>query len=64
LGGSRLIDKMRQEAIRFEIDMMEKEIVYLKGKIRTKAKKAYYKLLKSCVIQLELDKPIYLIRSE
>jgi len=59
-----LINKMRKEAIRFEVDMMEKEILFLKGKIRTKARKAYYKLLKSCVSQLELDKPIYLMRSE
>ena len=59
-----MINKMRNEAIRFEIDMMEKEIVYLKGKRRLRAKRAYYKLLKSCVIQLELDKPIFLMRSE
>ena len=59
-----MINKMRKEAIIFEIDMMEKETLHLKGKIRTKARKAYFKLLKSCVGQLELDKPIYLMRSE
>jgi hypothetical protein len=63
-GGSRLIDKMRNEAARFEMDMIEKEFFYLEGRVRAKAKKAYFKLLKSCVNKLELEKPIYLMRSE
>ena len=59
-----MIDKMRKEAAIFEIDMIEKEFFYLKGRLRAQAKKAYFKLLKSCVNRVELDKPIYLMRSE
>ena len=55
---------MRIEAIRFELDMMEKEIIYLKGTMMTKAKKAYFNLLKSHPTKLELQKPIYLMRYE
>lgn len=59
-----MVGRINTEAIRFELDMMEKEIVYLKGHIRTKAKKAYFKFLKSHVTKLELQKPIYLNRYE
>ena len=64
LGACKLVDRMSIEAIIFELDMMEKEIVYLKGYIRTKAKKAYFNLLKSHGTKLELQKPIYLLRYE
>ena len=60
--GSRLFDRMRNEAIRFEIDMLEEEFLYLKGRVRMKVKKAYLKLLKSCGNTLGLDEPIYLKR--
>ena len=59
-----MVGRMSSEAIRFELDMMEKEIVYLKGPIRNKAKKAYFNLLKSQGTKLELQKPIYLMRYE
>ena len=59
-----MVDRMSIEAIRFELDMMEKEIIYLKGSIRTKARKAYFNLLKSHPTKLELQKPIYLNRYE
>jgi len=55
---------MRNEAVIFEMDMLEKEIFYLEGRLRAKAKKVYFKLLKSCANKLELNKPIYLMRSE
>jgi len=54
----------RKEAIKFEIEMMEREIVYFKGKRRLRAKKAYFKLLKSCGKKCALEEPIYLKRSE
>jgi hypothetical protein len=44
--------------------MMEKEILYFKGRKRERAKRAYYRLLKSCGKQCELEDPIYLKRSE
>ena len=59
-----MIDNMKNEAVRFEMDMIEKEFFYLEGRLRAKAKKVYFKLLKSCVNKVELDKPIYLMRSE
>jgi len=55
---------MRKEAIRFEIDMLEEEFLYLEGRVRMKVKKAYLKLLKSCGNKLGLDEPIYLMRCE
>ena len=58
-----MLDKMRKKAIRFEIDMIENEFPFLRGKIRIKIKKAYFKLLKSFGNNLEFDKPIYLMRS-
>ena len=59
-----MVDRMSIESIRFELDMMEKEILYLKGRMGTKAKKAYFNLLKSSLMKLELQKPIYLMRYE
>jgi hypothetical protein len=54
----------RKEALLMEIQFMEKEILYLKGRIRRKARKAYLNLLKSSISTLGLDKPIYLMRCE
>jgi hypothetical protein len=59
-----LSDYEREEAIRCQVDLMEKEIVYLKGTKRVRAKKAYYKLLKTCGKKCGLDEPIYLKRCE
>jgi len=59
-----IIFSERKEAIKFEIEMMEKEILYFKGKRRLRAKRAYYKLLRSCGKTCALDGPIYLKRSE
>ena len=54
----------RKEALLMEIEFMEKEILYLKGRMRRKARKAYLKLLKSSISTLGLDKSIYLMRCE
>jgi hypothetical protein len=54
----------KKEAIKFEIEMMEKEILYFKGKKRLRAKKAYYRLLQSCGKQCALEESIYLKRSD
>jgi hypothetical protein len=59
-----LSDQVRKEAIKIEIEIMEKEILYLKGKRRARAKRAYYRLLQSCGSTCGLDKPVYLMRCE
>jgi hypothetical protein len=55
--------KKREDAIKVEVDIMEKEIIYLKGIRREKARKAYFKLLNKCIKNCGLDEPIYLKRS-
>lgn len=53
-----------EEVIKMEIRIMKKEILYLKGRKRERAKKAYYKLLQKCGSTCGLDESIYLIRTE
>jgi hypothetical protein len=62
IGGMILFD--RKEAIKIETELMEREILYLKGKRRLRAKRVYRRLLQECGKTCELDKPIYLKRSE
>jgi hypothetical protein len=50
---------IRKKALDAEIEIMEKEIVYLKGKRRKRALKAYRKL-----ILPRLNEPMFLTRSE
>ncbi|UCC58591.1 MAG: hypothetical protein JSW14_01335 [Candidatus Bathyarchaeum sp.] len=57
-------DQIRKEAMKIEIEIMEKEILYLKGKRRARAKRAYYRLLQSCGRTCGLDESIYLMRTE
>ena len=59
-----MYSNLDKEAIKIQIDFMEKEILYFKGKKRENAKKAYYRLLRSCGKSCSLDEPIYLDRSE
>jgi hypothetical protein len=47
------------EAKQFEVEMLEKEILYFKGNKREKAMKAYRELVRSLG-----DEPIYLKRVE
>jgi len=54
----------KKELLKFEIEMMEKEILYFKGKKRERAKRKYYSLLQSCGTTCGLGEPIYLKRSE
>jgi len=53
----------RKEAIKIEIELMEREIIYFKGKRRLRAKRAYHRLLQSCGSSCELTDSIYLKRS-
>jgi hypothetical protein len=45
-----------------EIELMEKEIVYFKGKKRERTRKKYLQLLRSCGKNCSLDEPIYFDR--
>ena len=62
-GGLLMSFQNIKKAIKFEVDLMEKEIVYLKGRRRQKARKAYFKLLHLCDKTCEIGEPIYLVRS-
>ncbi|MCK4885071.1 hypothetical protein KAS24_03270 [Candidatus Bathyarchaeota archaeon] len=55
--------RKREEALKCEVDLMEKEIIYLTGRRRQKARTAYFRLLHSCGKACGIDEPIYLIRS-
>ena len=50
--------------LKFEIELMEKEIPYLRGKNYSVAKKKYFKLLRANERVCGLREPIYLKRSE
>jgi hypothetical protein len=45
-----------------EIELMEKEILYMTGKKRERARQRYLQLLRSCGKNCSLDEPIYLDR--
>ncbi len=57
-------NSLKKEAIKAEIEFMEKEILYFKGKRRLRAKRAYFKLLRTYGKKCALEEPIYLKRSE
>jgi hypothetical protein len=52
------------EELKSQIDRMEKEIIYFKGKKRENAKKEYYRLLHLCGNSCSIGEPIFLLRSE
>jgi hypothetical protein len=62
--GEKTLSNQREEIMKMEIKIMEKEILYLKGRKRERAKKAYYKLLQECGGICGLNEPIYLRRAE
>ena len=57
-------NSLNKEAIKASIELMEKEILYFKGKRRLRARSAYFKLLRTCGKKCALEEPIYLKRSE
>jgi len=57
-------NSLNKEAIKASIELMEKEILYFKGKRRLRAKRAYFKLLRTCGKKCALEEPIYLKRSD
>ena len=56
--------RKNNEAIKSQIDLMEKEIIYFEGKNRQNARKAYNRLLHLCGNSCSIDEPIFLLRSE
>lgn len=52
----------RKEALRYEIEIMEKEIIYFTGRKRARARSKYLRLLRACKKECKLDEPIYLER--
>jgi hypothetical protein len=54
--------RSKDEAIKCQVDLMEKEIVYFQGLKRNKARKAYLRLLLAYQNQCGLNEPIYLNR--
>lgn len=53
------LKKSREEIGKLEIDILEREIISLRGEVREKAMKTYRRLLLSLI-----SEPIYLMRSE
>jgi hypothetical protein len=58
-----LLEENKKEAIKLAVTLIEKETVYFTGKKRTRARKKYRALLRSCGKNCQLDEPIYLERS-
>lgn len=52
----------RKEELKSKIELMEKEIVYLKGRKRDQVRMEYLRLLKSCGKECGLEEPIYIMR--
>lgn len=52
----------RKEELKSKIELMEKEIVYLKGRKRAQVRMEYLRLLKSCGKECGLEEPIYIMR--
>ncbi|MDH5691365.1 MAG: hypothetical protein OEY81_08065 [Candidatus Bathyarchaeota archaeon] len=52
----------RKEELKSKIELMEKEIVYLKGSKRAQVRMEYLRLLKSCGKECGLEEPIYIMR--
>jgi hypothetical protein len=61
--GNMLPSRKQEEALKCAVDLMEKEIVYLTGRRRQKARTAYFRLLHKCGKSCEIGEPIYLVRS-
>ena len=52
----------KKQDLKSRIELMEKEIVCLRGRRRAEARMEYLKLLKSCGKECGLDEPIYIRR--
>ena len=52
----------KKEELKSKIQLMEKEILYLKGRKRAEVRMEYLRLLKSCGKECGLEEPIYIMR--
>jgi hypothetical protein len=57
-----LSKKNRIKELKNRIELLEKELLELKGSERAEARTEYLKLLKSCGKEFGLDEPIYFMR--
>jgi len=57
-----LSNENKKEELKSKIQLMEKEILYLKGRKRAKGRMEYLRLLKSCGKECGLEEPIYIMR--
>jgi hypothetical protein len=56
------LNTQSKEALKAEIELMEKEIVYFTGRKRLRAKQRYLRLLRSCRQNCGLDETVYIDR--
>jgi len=57
-----LSNENKKEELKSKIQLMEKEILYLKGRKRTEVRMEYLRLLKSYGKECGLEEPIYIMR--
>jgi hypothetical protein len=57
-----ILSSSREDAVKCEIDLMEKEILYFTGRKRALARRKYLRLLRLCKEECGLDDSIYLKR--
>jgi hypothetical protein len=62
--GEKLSEENRKKAMKLAVTLIEKETVYFTGKRRTLARKKYRTLIRLCEKDFQIDKPIYIERSE
>lgn len=60
--GVNILSSQKEEALKCSIDLMEKEILYFKGKRRFQSRRKYLHLLNLCKKACSLEDPIYLNR--
>jgi hypothetical protein len=56
---SVLPSKKRVKKLRKQLDLLEKEIINLKGEKKKVAAKEYFRLLHLCKNECQVDEPIY-----
>jgi hypothetical protein len=57
-----LSNKNRIKELKTRIELLEKELLHLKGRERIEARTEYLRLLQSCGKEFGLDEPIYFTR--
>jgi len=60
--GEKMSNENKKEELKSQIELMEKEILRLKGRKRAEVRMQYLGLLKSCGKECGLEEPIYIKR--